>query len=787
MKLIKLKVRGLATFDEAEVDFSEASYPLFVSGHTGAGKTTFFVDAVTAALYGKTYGENVIKDFIMAGRSAGYVELEFEVDGHRYLVQRTIYRSRSSEATLSKWSAEADQWRILSTNASEVGRQVEKLVGFNYDILLRSAVVRQGEVKRFLDMQPYERRDLLLDIFKLRFEAHKQRADEKARGLQADIMELKGRISVVEERVKEEGALRKEVEEGEPRLIQLANEVRELEESLGRVQGDLGRLREDKAILEERLRQLGELGSKLNDRKEELRELEGRISAIEREVGCFSHLFKDLSAHQGKLVQYLGLERRRAELESQVGDSERLLEAIANRSELAKELEKLAAAEAEVELLRQMRERLLEDEKSYEERLKQAREALSALSRADAECPVCGSPLTEDGKGRRRASLLQVIEDCEKGRAEKRSEISSLKERMDDLEGRIKYLLTLKGRYEQLEREIANRQVSSESLSKLRDDLRQTSIHLSQLRDEIFKSTGAESIDQAQQILSKASLAQGRAHELSLLKSRSQDLQREILDLEEKLKQKPGLEEQLRSLQRKFEELDESRLKLEAALQRKRDEKSKLEALLQNAKSRLNEILRLKEELKQLKAKVQEYELDYEAYLLLSKVFSESGMPAALLGEYLREVERFANDYLSTFAKNISLSMDLGERGGRQSVELSLRADGFDRKIYTFSGGEQTIIGFAIRLAVGRLLAQLYSPTRRPRFLIIDEGFGPLDEGLRSEVAEALASLKAHGEYEQIIVISHQEDLKGSQVFKSIAEVRKDAHGVSRLSLSQAT
>ena len=79
------------------------------------------------------------------------------------------------------------------------------------------------------------------------------------------------------------------------------------------------------------------------------------------------------------------------------------------------------------------------------------------------------------------------------------------------------------------------------------------------------------------------------------------------------------------------------------------------------------------------------------------------------------------------------------------------------------------------------MLAELYARTKHPRFLIIDEGFGPLDEELRQKVAEALARLYETREYEQIVVISHQEDLRTHPVFKTILEITKDISGLSQV------
>ena len=121
------------------------------------------------------------------------------------------------------------------------------------------------------------------------------------------------------------------------------------------------------------------------------------------------------------------------------------------------------------------------------------------------------------------------------------------------------------------------------------------------------------------------------------------------------------------------------------------------------------------------------------------------------------------------------------KRRDQQSIELKAYADGYERNIKTFSGGETTLMGFAIRLAIGKMLAELYAGTKRPRFLIIDEGFGPLDEDLRIKVAEALSALRNNDEYEQIIVISHQQELKNHAVFQTIIEITKDHRNISHV------
>jgi len=146
-----------------------------------------------------------------------------------------------------------------------------------------------------------------------------------------------------------------------------------------------------------------------------------------------------------------------------------------------------------------------------------------------------------------------------------------------------------------------------------------------------------------------------------------------------------------------------------------------LKAAEKSIKNRLREIQAKEEELSQVNKSITSLEKEHQAYdLLYGEVFHEKGCPLDVL------------------------------------------------------------IGFAIRLGVAKAVAER-SVAHAPRFLIIDEGFGPLSREFKEEVIKTLSELSQ--DYEKIIVISHVDEVKESQLFATQIQVTKDSSGHSHLNI----
>ena len=228
MKLIALKFRGVGPYKgEYAIDFAALtrSHMFLIDGETGAGKTTL-LDCVTFALYGSISGntENKIgvgdrnrlrSRFLEASADETYVHLIFEEGGHYYAVRRTpeyerpkqrgegttkqnatgkmarvandyemAFAALTDDSAVSAVSADAGSTGGLAavdryfdfldepghtvavaSRASEVGKEVVRLLGLDRSQFSKTIMLAQGQFAQFLRMGPEDRTKLVKELF----------------------------------------------------------------------------------------------------------------------------------------------------------------------------------------------------------------------------------------------------------------------------------------------------------------------------------------------------------------------------------------------------------------------------------------------------------------------------------------------------------------------------------------------------------------------------------------------------------------------------------------------
>lgn len=176
MRPIKLTMSAFGPYaDEQIIDFRELNgRNIFViSGKTGAGKTTIF-DAISYALYGEASGESREIDSLRSHFADDdietYVELEFELRGETYIVNRIPRQKKKKTRGEGYTEKGADATLILPdgkviTKVKPVTDKLIEILGITKEQFKQIVMLPQGEFKKLLLADSLERESIFRKIF----------------------------------------------------------------------------------------------------------------------------------------------------------------------------------------------------------------------------------------------------------------------------------------------------------------------------------------------------------------------------------------------------------------------------------------------------------------------------------------------------------------------------------------------------------------------------------------------------------------------------------------------
>jgi exonuclease SbcC len=245
--------------------------------------------------------------------------------------------------------------------------------------------------------------------------------------------------------------------------------------------------------------------------------------------------------------------------------------------------------------------------------------------------------------------------------------------------------------------------------------------------------------------------------ELNQKRNQSQLLERLSLELNKLTEQKQNFALELESIQDQVKQLafDESgynqrKLELltaERLTELARLQKLKLEGEEQTCRAMLH---RTEEEL-----------LEYDIKLNKLSIAKQRQFSFDQADTVLTEFRRYLNASLRPRLADLASEFLSELTDGRYTTVTlaldftpSVLEDGEPKPV--ISGGEEDILNFCLRLALSQMLAERSNQSFS--LLILDEIFGSLDHGRRSNVINLLEKLRVR--FEQIVIITHIEDLK---------------------------
>lgn len=442
MKLQKLVISGFGPYAlRQELDFENSlkdKNMFVITGNTGAGKTTIF-DAINFALYGEASGserdgKSLRSDFADPN-TATEVELWFSLRGKDYYIKRSPSymrpKQRGEGLVESKATAEIKLSKDKTlTGASDVTKEVEKILGITSEQFKQLVMIPQGEFKRLLLAKNEEKEDIFRKIFGTEvFENVQKQIKKQAGDLEINIKGIMrdrlNRIRSFNCREKDEELFRL-INAEKPNIELIMNsfyefiredkeELKNIEANINKVEGSIKKLSTDRDLgveiikkfdkVEINKKELDALNShhgefdikkelvnkgkktlnvkvyedRYEDKNTQLKDLSSKLVDIERVLAIFKNSYevadKAFKAQQGR-------EDEKNKLMKEKDEAERLKEKVSQYENSEKEVKTLAKRVEEIKT--KLNEIELTIEKN-ENRLKEINCELEHINKAKDE------------------------------------------------------------------------------------------------------------------------------------------------------------------------------------------------------------------------------------------------------------------------------------------------------------------------------------------------------------------------------------------------------------------
>ncbi len=747
MRLETIHITNFGSYVDAEINL-KAIAAAVICGPNGAGKSTAFVDAPLWTLFGKCRTDT--DQMIRLGADVMSAAVTFALNGQRYRVVRT--RSLKTKAGKSELQLhiEADgSWTPVSgSRLADTQQKILSLLNSDYDLLVATGVLVQGQADRFSRATPSERKAILAQILRLdAYAGLKTAANREVAVVQGHWVEKTKRIDELEAIAKTREALQIEASALEGQLATLRHAITQHEAHLddwtsagvrlqAKLDGLAGILREceqAKTKRQDLKRKQGELIAQ-RDRAAKILENRAVIEAKVLKEAWLKHVVTELQTNEAWLSGQLdGVAKSIQEHQAL------LLEG----TKLQQSLERAKGVLADV--VRRYRD--------------ETRRLQEALDRDEQACGLLTKvPCSTDLQGQCQFTIRTV--ELQKGLPERRqwyahragtdeaiaAEVASLN--VDEIAALTDTLTAweakgIPGALEECTRAQADLRTKRDEQHRLRRE------HEGQL-SEIAKFTVLlPELRQAdvehQRVCQDLEAAQGSVAEISTT------IDRLTLDLNER----PTLDADLKQALQKKTELTSTRAALQRSEQDLTRQAGQLAARIAAAEQAEQEAVTLHAEFAALERDRRQFQLLSEAYALIPVLILEQAIPL---------LEQEANGILGKISPSgmrVTLTTQKalkGRDGLAETLDILVRDVSGERPYESFSGGERARLDLALRVGLSKLLA--HRAGARMETLIVDEAFAPLDAAGVEAVLECLPRLSE--EFSLVLFITHDDTLKTS-------------------------
>ncbi|MES2179035.1 MAG: SMC family ATPase [Gemmatimonadota bacterium] len=748
-----------------------------IIGANGSGKTTI-LEGIAWALYGQdaARGKKETIRSLRAGAGARVkVELDFELGGHRYRVDRGL-----TNAELYLDGSEAP----VANTLTGVTEMLRRRLGMSRDEFFNTYFTGQKELDVMAAMAPGERAQFLSRVLGYeRLRVAQRLVKDRSRMIGAEAAGARANLpdSTSVERTLDAATARLDqatrlasasaarldralaaMADIGPRWVSAQREREQLQEALSElrvVESEVAAYARDTERIGRELTEVLAAEEELERLAEELQPL----ASLSEELNALDALGRDEGRRNALLDTERSLEeevRRLRERRARIETAPTLEEVATVELEQQRAMLELVEGELEAKRTEWVRDRQEAETKraSLREQYTEVKEARDRLVAAgeDGTCPICERALHDHY----RSVLDHFDEQMDNLVADGKyynsriEQLENMPSDVHELDERRRASFEEVGR---LERRLTKVQLAVQELTGLTRDLHAREQRLDQVRkeregipggyDAVRHAAARREIDRLRALDARATRLATQVERRRILESERERAAAGVANAQAKVATLAARRDVLAFSERSFTEL---RALHDAATAELRS--AELDAVAASgeaaaAQAAVTRAEQSREELRRVRIQLDALDRDRRLHDELDRASTD--IRTDLNGTLRPEMSDLASSFLADLTDGRYRLLELDD-----SYNLTIH-EGFDPKP-VISGGEQDVANLCLRLAISQMIAERAGQSFS--LLILDEVFGSLDEMRRRNVVELLRGL--HDRFEQVIFITHIDELR---------------------------
>jgi exonuclease SbcC len=734
VQITRLYLRNYRVYED-ELDLALPPGLVGIFGDNGTGKSCL-VESIRWTLFGKSRTDK--GDVRTSGVNAECVtEVEFEHEGHLYLVRRTITGVNNTV----KAEAHADRLQVAE-GLTDTRKYVHSILGMDDAAFRASVFAEQKQLTAFSMQAPNERKKLVLQLLGITpLDAARDLARKDARSKHEDYQRLHDMLPDVP-------SLEVAAADAEQQAAAAEAAVEPVEHALAAARAQL-------AAAQERFDELDRVSREFEAVKAEGKAVRAQHDDAAARVQKLTQELAGLEDAAAQLVTLepdvagLGAAEARLRLAERVVDAERALGAIEVPNEPAVPDEAaFDAARVAAETAKAALHELSGQLSAAVDEASRARDAVAQSSRlsGEADCPLCGQALGDafaDVQAHRAAELAQAdarVTALQAGRvaSEKASKLA-------DAEAR---------------RALADMQQAQQGRAAwelARDKRLEAEGALTEARATLDPPLGAGEADALVADVDRRRRAAEEYRRLEGRLERRDVAQRQLEEERERLETAAGsleaLREKVRALAFKPDDLERAKASRTEASASVDDATARAhEAKLQATQARAHAVSAAE---RLIAGRAQ-----HDQIAALGDDARHMGRTAELMGTFRNTVVSTVGPRLSAQAAELFAELTDNEYDAllvdADTYEIRIIDRGIEYGMDRFSGSEKDLANLALRVAISEHLR--FQSGGVVGLLVLDEVFGALDVDRKARMLNALERLR--GRFRQMLVVTHDADIK---------------------------